>query len=857
MNQKKKIYLSLFFLLFLSLEVGLVSSSVIFGNLSHNIKPLYGEAQNISGWINLSSENSPTNFPFYFSFNNSVPVEFSLIDLLKETPRANYSCSPSNCLDSYSQNSTGSSKINFTLLSGKSKALGFEIFNNIININSVNFNLTSDSGPSEKSQLDIYFLGNKNYTIKNRRGSGLYNPKNYGCFNKSGGTSFVNLDGNSEYCERIALPESPGLNVGVWIKANPGDPSGINMNLEDSKRNSLGFPCTIKQISSSGSEEACTINQAIVSPGNYYICVSSNKGNYQIRKTLGKEVCGLYDTYDETSAYQIFSQGESFGNFGTLEVGNNYLENYPLGGTLGKLSNDYLNKVYKNGNCSNGCFIPIIIKSKIQTSQKVSLSSASIVYSSTSGQVTDNKIYSLKMTPANVSFNFKKIFLDSLGILTPNLNKNYLFSLFSKNKKIFNETIEIKMLPQIYRLFPNSTGYGIQTKFYASVSPNISLYYWNFGDGISDSTSNSTILHEYNSSGIYNLTINITGVGGISNSKTFKINVTSPINEINSLIQKKEGFLNQIKQSIDSFEIPIKELIINYTGLKNLSLNLKTIKLKTDLAKSKKDYQIILDNLSNLKIPQAILLEKEGSNLEIFPQKDNIDLSTLTSITKETYNDTETENYKTAIFNWEFKHSKILENFKEVETYKGDGSKQTLRIINLEININNPKGAYLIIKTNNLFSKNSFKKIGDSSYIPLNSGENSLTFLVPGDSLSSSTDLPLFISPALGNLTIISGKVDLGNKKIKPIILFFVLFGIFLVGLSIYFGLREWYKIKYEKYLFKNRNNLYNLVLYINNLKKQGKKDWEIKGSLKKAGWSSEQITYVLRKYAGKRTGMI
>ena len=46
------------------------------------------------------------------------------------------------------------------------------------------------------------------------------------------------------------------------------------------------------------------------------------------------------------------------------------------------------------------------------------------------------------------------------------------------------------------------------------------------------------------------------------------------------------------------------------------------------------------------------------------------------------------------------------------------------------------------------------------------------------------------------------------------------------------------------------------MVSYIESANKRGLKDKEIKIKLKKAGWSSEQVSYVMKKYVGKRTGM-
>jgi hypothetical protein len=77
---------------------------------------------------------------------------------------------------------------------------------------------------------------------------------------------------------------------------------------------------------------------------------------------------------------------------------------------------------------------------------------------------------------------------------------------------------------------------------------------------------------------------------------------------------------------------------------------------------------------------------------------------------------------------------------------------------------------------------------------------------------------------------------------------------IILGALIVWVLLQIWYLKRYENYLFKNRNNLYNVITYINGVKKTGLNDKEIIIKLKKAGWNSEQIQYALKKYSGKKT---
>jgi len=78
---------------------------------------------------------------------------------------------------------------------------------------------------------------------------------------------------------------------------------------------------------------------------------------------------------------------------------------------------------------------------------------------------------------------------------------------------------------------------------------------------------------------------------------------------------------------------------------------------------------------------------------------------------------------------------------------------------------------------------------------------------------------------------------------------------LFLAFIS-YIVLQEWYKRYYEKSLFPNENDLYNLINFIYNSRVSGLRDSEIKSKLKGTGWSNEKITYAFKKIDGRRTGM-
>ena len=69
--------------------------------------------------------------------------------------------------------------------------------------------------------------------------------------------------------------------------------------------------------------------------------------------------------------------------------------------------------------------------------------------------------------------------------------------------------------------------------------------------------------------------------------------------------------------------------------------------------------------------------------------------------------------------------------------------------------------------------------------------------------------------------------------------------------------MQVWYRKKYETYLFKNKNDLFNIMHYVNSSKKKGLSESEIEKSLRKSKWGNEQVNYAMKKYSGKRTGMV
>jgi hypothetical protein len=156
---------------------------------------------------------------------------------------------------------------------------------------------------------------------------------------------------------------------------------------------------------------------------------------------------------------------------------------------------------------------------------------------------------------------------------------------------------------------------------------------------------------------------------------------------------------------------------------------------------------------------------------------------------------------------------------------------------------------------NNLFFDKDYQEKIESGYagIRIDTADKIITFSTSED--VSFISLPAFISPSLDSVEMLEIEEE-PEPGIRWALFILILFFLVIVGFVIYIILQHWYKTKYETYLFKNRNYLFNLVNYIHAQKEKGVKESEMIKKLKKQGWNSEQITYVMRKYLGKRTGM-
>ena len=303
-----------------------------------------------------------------------------------------------------------------------------------------------------------------------------------------------------------------------------------------------------------------------------------------------------------------------------------------------------------------------------------------------------------------------------------------------------------------------------------------------------------------------------------------------------------------------------------------------------------KDFQNIMLQLLNpetILIPKEISVSKSGSHSPLILGYANMDYGYIEELSgKTTENKTELEK---SIGGWMNNFYDSTISFEQISAiYNGD-SEVLLTKFEIRTNpvkdVKDDKGVdyepYLIlgykIEEGGKFRKDYGQKPlgGTATYIPLKSEEidEIFEFLVLTE--FEPVNLGAYISPTLQKLNLLGEMIencnfdtlcdaDLGeNKETCPSDCehrwgWFTFWQTLLIFgfLITYIVLQEWYKKYYEGYLFKNKNDLYNMVNFIYNSRKNNLTNSQIRGKLGGSGWSHEKIVFAMKKIDGKRTGM-
>ena len=851
------IFLCFIFVIFLNFN--LISASFTIGNLSHSVLQQYSPLDSVQGWINISLNNEPSTSLFKTNFGDSI----SLLNLLGQNPGFSYSCFP-NCILGYSLiPSSGETSKDFILNAGQQQIYGINLTGNpFSSVTGFSLNVTSNAPESNVSQLYIDVLNDGSIEWQAYNASGNFGAEGYGCYDSNAqqnANQFV-ISLGDKYCEQIVLPPTTGVDLIAGIQAVTGGASTFKLSIDD--QNGRSSSCIASAVAGVSSQKiSCNIsNFPILQQQIFSVCIENKTfpGSYEIYYESNQPVCGFTKT-GQNYDFNISAKTETYSSLNNFILNDSETTKSTGVTSIEQEITQYVNSNY-NMDCSNGCIIPVNFISN--SNQELLLSNLKVDYNSGGGtKPSVNVLYNLTTSNFTINSGFGKLFLDNAGFSVPNSTGANTLSLTLNNSLVFSDSINITLIPKITSISPNITVAGYPTNFTITTNNaggNITEYEWYFGDGTRDVSFGKNIMHTYGS--ISNFNINVTIIGKNSqriSTAFFTIQVESPKDAVNQLLTQKINGLNNTKQQIQGFPQFYQNPLNSVLNITSLQTQLSSFVSRNNSATSDDNYISIMEDLINLRVPDSITSTNIVKSAPFYTDNSEINLDVLKSIGN--INSVINQNdYVNAIASWNLENIVTTANFDELSVNYGGSNEQVLSVIQINASkkTNLDYNPYLLIKKmNNLnFDKNyNQKQNGNYYYIELTNTNMAVNFATTEN--VNFTDIPAFISPDLSKLSVVGPVQEETPVNTTPILI--LAFSILVVAAVIVFLLlKRWYRIRYENYLFRNKNDLYNIVSYIQSSKKAGTSESDISEKLRKAGWKAEQVRYVMRKYAGKKTGL-
>lgn len=837
------------------------SASFDLGVRDYQIGTSYPQGGNINGWINISFMDEPANSIISDSFGNMI----QLSKLLSLNTNLDYDCFPSDCESNYLTEGAGEPTKVISLGSGKNKLVGFKISgNNFQDFLDFSINISSDAPISETPQLQIDILNDGEIEWNPYKDSGVFSEPILGCYEEEN-VMEVAIYGQ-KYCQNITIGKTPNVNLGAFVIKDSGENASFQFEICGSENN-----CGLCEASTNTSGAiSCTADYTISDEETFTICLNAkgpgDANKYKINSE-NQSTCGYAVSVENGRDFEIFATTSQFAQIKEFSLDINELQNAGVYLDLNFYLEQYLERY---DDCSTGdCIIPINFISGINSTQSIILSGANLGYISEGILKEENIIYEFQEIPAKINSGFQEIRLDNANFLVSgDVGESVDYSINLEGKELLSEKIAIKEVPKIFSINTKSVIGGYPTEFFVRLdkSPNSifsSLQYtWDFGDGNQEviSSTNKTT-YTYSSLGNFTLIVSILSGGELQDSKSFSMVVGTPKDSVDSLLIKKSNDLSKIKLNLESFTTFQKNSLTERLNIETLEEGLSSISTRKDAAITEEDYIPIMTDLVELEVPEDVLKTKIVDDFQAYSTKENINLNALATITGEDFEKELENSYVDAVIIWNLENLDFkIDNEEFSLVYEENSPEFVLSFFKLNIEQNpNVEGTYLIVPKFDgiaLAPGQSMSETPSHYYVQLSSSGGNFEFVA-----SEKVNLEesgIFVSPRISQLEVLEPKfVDSFEQISKVSIAILVIILVLILGFIFYIILQEWYKKKYESYLFKNKNDLYNIVSYVHAEKNKGAEPEVISKKLKKAGWNSEQVKYVMRKYAGKRTGLV
>jgi PKD repeat protein len=839
------------FLFLVCAFAGLVSSSVEVHNYSFD--NVYSPFDSISGDINLTIVGE--NFGQYVTSNDGGSMKLG--DFLVDNGVVYY-CTPADCSDGYEVLESGQNMTfsvpDFDVVHG-----GFVLTGEDVDVTGIGFDIESDFVEGANQPISIDFFEGSEWDFE--KFSTEYSGDRWGCYNPAVPVIGPTIR-KASYCEMIFLPDTGTLYVGADV--DNSDVVDLKMTVyPELGGNDLGN-CEFNP----GVERGCVIDAEpgeIFSGGDYQVCVSKPDSldgtNYRLFQEEVGSICGfVYSVGPGTGSedYAVFAKAAKYA--GSERFSSSDLDF----GSLLVAADSLVDKKY-NRNCSDGCVLPFVISG---VSQNVVISNVIIDYFDEGRDEYIEESSTLNVLPSTVDFSGV---LD-LGILGFNVSRGMSYKILLGDNELLKEDVEVLPAPIVSSVSPLNPPAGVPIEFRALVQfdGNDSLSYkWTFGDGKFVNTDKPFAVHTYDSLGNYTMSVEVSA-GGLSTTRNFAIDAISPEVAIDVTLSKKRENLNSVISVIGGLPSWYGRALSTALDVDRFDGALKKLDKDRNDTSSTEGFVKVAEELYALDVPVGLIYDTFSSP-GLMTELNDIDVGVVASVGGAgTGGD---EDYKNPILVWQDTYIIASVSAREFFVLRMSGEKENiLNVYTIDVTSSDFEESYFVIDKAN--DELSFKEeVGardvDGSTVVVLDKEDAKSFAFyyeDDDSVS------FFVSPRLSSIVI---EGDIGEdcnfnficedgesyktcrSDCKPVWRA-ILYGVLgLVGVLILWGLLQvWYKRRYEGYLFKDRRNLYNLVMYVTNARARQINDLRTRSELRAKGWSSERVDYVIKKSRGQRVGM-
>jgi len=821
---------------------------------NYSVDDSYSPFENISGEINLTIVGE--EYDSLVSSNDDD--EIKLGDFLSASGNL-FECSPPDCSNDYSS-SNGVVDKSFSVSASGYSYVGLVIEGEDVVVNSLSFKIDSDFGVSARRPLTINFFEGEEWKFDEFSGELL--NKDWGCYNPVSGSEGPSI-GDILYCEMISVPDTGSMKIGAVIGGS--DTMDLDMTVYPASGTGGEWSCSYDPNSAEGCMVSADIDD-IFSAGDYQICVSADDfTGYKIYDESVGDTCGFaYVSGPSNSSkdYGIYARGVKYASaslLSSVDFGND---------DVLAAANDLIMDRYV-GDCTAGCVLPMAFSG---VSQNARIYDVLLTFTENLELNSTNKVYDLDVVPVTVDFS-GVLDLRALGF---SVSKTMEYIVSFGGSELFSSFMDILPAPIILSVFPLDPPAGVPIQFYAGVnySNNKSLTYkWDFGDNASETTTTSYVMHTYADLRNYTLTLEVNAGGNLTSTKTFVIGVISPEVAVNASLGFRRSALASVLAKLATFPTWYGEPLGKLINVDFYGGELDRIERARDNAFIDSDFIEVAGDLYVLDVPAAIGVDHIDSPY-IISNIGDVDIEPIEIISGEVSGATNAA-YASPILNWQNLNvdASFMSDLFSVVYYSNEQS-DIFRTYSFDVKMKDDREAYFVI--NKPFSELYFKesvgarKAGNATVIIL-SADSDTSFEFYYKSAEPTT---FFVSPKLSSI-VIKGDIDTSCnynlvcepeygedsntcrsdcKPIKGAIIYVILALLFV--LVLYSALQVWYKHRYENFLFKDKRQLYNLLMYVTNARARGMKDDRVAAELRSQGWSSERVNYIIKKSIGQRTGL-